>query len=108
VGGDPGGGDVFRRLAAEIDVAAHLVELIRVDREVLGDLVGDRSLVLHAAPGILPDLAMRLAAVIFRIRVLTPFRVVVALRRVFREVPAQQRVGTFRGWVIATEERTCL
>ena len=51
----------------------------------LGHLVGDRPFVLHAGPGVFPDLAMRLAAIIGLVRVDAPFRVGVALRRVFGE-----------------------
>ena len=64
----------------------HLVHLVGVDREVLRDLVGDRPFVLHAGPGVLPDLAMRLAAIVGGVGVHAPFRVLVAGGLVFREL----------------------
>src|SRR5438552_15999233 len=60
---DPGGGHIFDRFASEIDVTRHLVEFLGIDLIGLGDLIGDRPFLLHAAPGVFPDFAMRLAAV---------------------------------------------
>src|SRR6185436_1495510 len=86
VGRDPGVGDRVDALAVEVYLADQGIHLVIAQLIGLGDLVGDRPLVLHAGPGVLPDLAMRLAAIVGEILVLSPGRIAVALGRPFREL----------------------
>src|SRR6185436_7023731 len=85
IGGDPSGRYFLDRLAGEIDIAREFVELGGVDLIGLGDLVGDRPFVLHPGPGIFPDLAMRLAAIMRLVGIDAPLGIVVAFGRIFRE-----------------------
>src|SRR2546421_13070137 len=73
VGIDPGLRYIVDRLAVEVDLGRELVELLRLDLICLRDLVGDWPFVLHSRPGIFPDLAMRLAAIMRLVGIHAPF-----------------------------------
>src|SRR5215510_1608793 len=86
VGGDPGVRDRVDALAVEVDLADQGIHLVIAQLIGLGNLVGDRPFVLHAGPGVFPDLAVRLAAIVGEVLVLAPRRIAVALGRPFREL----------------------
>src|SRR5262249_53223914 len=57
VGVDPGFRHFLDALVLEVHLPGEKAQFLGVDREVLGDLVGDRPDVLHFAPPVLPDFA---------------------------------------------------